>query len=432
MSAKIAFQLMRQRRFAPLIGASALGAFNDNLFKMALIMAATAGSFTFAGMPNASLAPMAANAFTLAMFLFSAIAGQVADKYDRAGIMRRTKFFEIGLMLLAAVGFITMNGYVLLGTLFLMGIQSAFYNPAKMSSIPHYLKSEELVAGNALSSGFLLMSVLVGGALGTLLIPAENGRYWVGGVLVAMAIVGWLIIRLTPPSPSSKQAKPVRWNFIFETIRLISMVLRTPGMARPILATAWFWAIAATVITLLPSIVIDVLGQDKELTAALQVLFTVGAALGSVSCGVFSRGEDATAFSIAGALGIVVFTADLGWQLVNWQTGASVSITAFFQDPGHLRLLADFMLAAVFAGMFVVPQQALAQRRAPVATRARLLAGGNILNAAGATGAQTLLIANGYAGGSKGAAFFIIAAGSLIVAGIIIRRVVKAVPDSPS
>ena len=425
MSARIAVSLLGQRRFVPLLGATTLGAFNDNMFKMALVVGASAGLLTFGDMPAGALAPMAANAFTAAIFLFSAVAGQVADRYDRAEILKKTKLAEIGLMTLAAFGFYTMNSLVLLATLFLMGVQSAFYSPARVASLPHYLGAKELVPGNALIGGSLFMAILVGGALGTLLIPTGNGRFIIGGVLVGGAILGWLVILATPPSPSAKNPKPVNWNFVTETWRMIALVLKTPGMARPLLAAAWFWAIAAAVVTLLHTVVQDVLGQDQMLTAAMQVLFTVGAAVGSISCGLFARGEDASAFSVAGAIGVVVFAGDLAWQLLHWQTGPAVGVAAFVQDPAHWRILVDFFLAAMFAGLYVVPQQALAQRRAPEDIRARLLAGGNLLNAAAATGAQLLLMLNAWAGGSPALVFALVGTGSAVVAAIILRRLMQ-------
>ena len=432
MSAKTAITLLGQRRFLPLLVGTTLGAFNDNMFKMALVIAATEGMFSFAGMTTAELAPMAANTFTAAIFLFSAIAGQVGDRYERSMILKRTKFMEITLMILAATGFLTMNGYLLLFTLFLMGMQSAFFSPAKVASMPHYLKDEELVAGNAVMGGFLFMAILVGGALGTLLIPGENGRYIIGATLITMAIIGWLTMRLTPSSPAADENSNINWNFIAETFKILGLALRTPGMARPLLATAWFWAIAAGVVVLLHGMVTSILGQDENLTAAMQVLFTLGAATGSISCGIFSKGKEANAFSIAGALGVTVFTGDLAWQLMHWQTGPLLEITDFLQDPSHWRLLADFFFAAMFAGMFVVPQQALAQKRAPEAVRARILAGGLLINAAAATSAQLLLMLNASLGGTPANVFAFVALGSLIVAGIIIRRITSTAGDSPS
>jgi MFS family permease len=439
MSAAIAANLMTQRRFVPLLVAQSLGAFNDNFFRYAVVTMVTFGGLTLFDMDRLTLVSVAASMFTFPIFLFSAIAGRFADRFDRTRIMRFAKFAEIWLMLLVAIAFILEQPLLLVVTLFLMGTQSAFFTPAKNSALPTLLADEELVPANALLSGLLNVSVLVGIGLGTWLITQTFGPIAVGIGLVGMAIIGWLAIRQLPQAPASQPDLKLTFNFIAETIRVLGFAFRAPDVLRPLLGVAWFWMLAASIVTLMPVFTASVLGANETVVLAFSALFTLGAALGAVLCGTLSGKGDALPFSIAGAIGVVIFAGDVAlytWSRPLTPDGAELmAIDAFLADRANWRILIDLALAAVSAGLFVVPLQAMAQRRAAPELRGRLLAAGGILNAATATLGQFVLAAIAATGLPIQSAFLSISLISIIAAGIIGWRLSKrwkTASDSPS
>lgn len=395
MSAKIAITLLGQRRYLPLLIAQALGAFNDNFFRYALVTLVAFQGMTVLDLPSTVLVPVAASLFTLPIFLFSAMAGRVADVFDRTRVLRFTKFAEIWLMVLAGTGFLLDNPWILMGTLFLMGVQSAFFAPAKNSALPTLLEPHELVPGNALISGSLNMAVLLGVGFGTVLIELVIGPELVAGILILVAIIGWLSARALPATPAATPNLKISFNFVWETVRVFGHASRAPNVLRPLIGAAWFWMLAASIVTLMPNFARDVLGADASVVLFFSALFTVGAAIGAVLCGTLSGKGDALPFTIAGAIGLVIFPLDVAWQTMgNAPVPADAELTnaaAFIADGANWRLIADLGLAAISAGLFVVPLQAMAQRRAPAELRGRLLSAGGILNAATATMGQATL-----------------------------------------
>ena len=389
MSAKIAAQLITQRRFLPLLLAQSLGAFNDNFFRYSLVTLVTYGGLTLFDIERAMMVPIAASLFTVPIFLFSAVAGRMADKFDRTRIMRFAKFAEIWLMLIVALGFFLEEPLLLMVALFLMGAQSAFFTPAKNSALPTLLADHELVPANAMMSGLLNVSVLVGIGLGTWLVMRPFGPELVGLGLVVMAVLGWLASRQLPEARAARPDMPLTINFIGETFRVLAYAFRAPQVLRPLLGAAWFWMLAASIITLMPVFTASVLGADETVVLLFSALFTIGAAIGALLCGALSGKGDALLFSIIGAIGLVIFTTDVA--LTTWfnplvPEGATlIAADVFLADKANWRILVDLGLAAVSAGLFVVPLQAMAQRRAPAELRGRLLAAGGIMNAATAT-----------------------------------------------
>lgn len=426
MSARIALNLLGQRRYLPLLVAQALGAFNDNFFRYALVTLVAYQGMTVMDLPSAVLVPIAASLFTLPIFLFSAMAGRVSDVFDRTRVLRFTKFAEIWLMLLAGTGFLLENPWILMGTLFLMGVQSAFFAPAKNAALPTLLEPQELVPGNALISGSLNMAVLLGVGFGTVLIGGEGGAGLVAAILVVIAIVGWLSARALPAAPAVTPGLKVSYNFVWETVLVFGHALRAPDVLRPLIGAAWFWMLAASIVTLMPNFARDVLGADATTVLFFSALFTIGAAIGAVLCGTLSGKGDALPFTIAGAIGLVIFPLDVAWQTMgNPPVPANavlVSSAEFIADSGNWRLIADLGLAAISAGLFVVPLQAMAQRRAPAQLRGRLLAAGGILNAATATLGQATLAILAMFGLPIPTAFVLIALVSAAFAGLTFWR----------
>ncbi len=429
MSLKIVSTLMTQRRFLPLWLAQTLGAFNDNLFRYALVALATYQGWTVFGLDNAVMVPLAATAFTVPIFAFSAIAGQVADRYDRTKIMRIAKFAEIILMILAAIGFLFQLPLALLLTLFLMGVQSTFFLPARNSALPSLMEPHELVPANAALSGAINVAILSGAIGGTLLIAPDWGVPLISVLLVVMAVLGWIAMRQQTPAPGGNPDLKVRWGLLgvlWETPRMLGHALRAPDVLRPLLGVAWFWMLAAAVITVLPLFTRDVLGADEGVVAVFQLIFTIRAALGAVICGALSKSGDALRFSLIGAILLTVFPLDIALYTMNRAPGLElINAADFLSDRENWRIRFDLTLSAVGGGLFLVPLQAMAQRRAKAEMRGRLLAASGVLNGLGGTLGPLVLLIIGAVSAPLQTAFIFVALGSLGAVAFIIWRMLS-------
>jgi MFS family permease len=392
MSDSSALKLLTERRFGPLVVSQSLGAFNDNVFKYSLIIMITFGGLHLQGIPRDVLVPVAATVFSLPFFLFSAIAGQVADRFARDRVLRYTKFGEIILMSGAAAGFILNSGPILFVVLFFMGAQSAIFAPAKQAALPHYLSRKELVPGNALISGTLFLSILSGSLVGILLIRRAEGPLIIGTMLVILAVLGWVFMRMMPTKPAAAPDLKLNWNIFSGTWHTMANLFTEPKALRPLIGVAWFWTAGAASTTILPLFVHDTLYMDVSVVSIFMAVFTIGAALGSLGCAIATKNRDVLWLSIAGAVLLSLFSVDIYLSSLGRTEAPLGGISDFFADKRNWRLLFDFFAMAIFSGVFVVPLQAMSQHRAPELSRARVLAGGAVMNAAGASMGQMALI----------------------------------------
>ena len=171
------YQLLRERRFLPFFCTQFLGAFNDNVYKNALIIMLAFQAASLTTLSAATLVNLCAGLFILPFFLFSATAGQLADKYEKSTIIRYVKLFEIGIMVIGAIGFLIHNLALLIGALFLMGLHSTIFGPVKYAILPQHLTRDELVGGNGLVEMGTFLAILLGTVLGGVLVGAgEIGR----------------------------------------------------------------------------------------------------------------------------------------------------------------------------------------------------------------------------------------------------------------
>lgn len=378
------YALLSKGRFLPLFIAQALGAFNDNVFKNALVILITYVLAEKLGMNGQLMVTAAAGIFIFPFFIFSALAGQLADKFDKSGLIRRVKLAEVLLMALAGVGFFMESVHLLLVMLFLMGAQSAFFGPLKYGILPDHLGEGELIPGNALIQASTFLAILFGTIVGGLLILGEGGVFRVTLVIVAVAVAGWAASQWIPATRPAAPDLRVRFNVLTETWRVIGHSLRRREIVVALIGISWFWLVGATFLSQVPTFGKQVLGGDESVVTFLLVLFSVGVGIGSLLCNLLLRGEVHATYVPWGAAGITLFSVDLYFASQGAAGGATETLAgldAFLSAPGGWRVTVDFLLIAVSGGLYIVPLNAIVQARSQASHRARNIAALNILNA---------------------------------------------------
>src|SRR3989454_4256103 len=375
------FGLLRARRFGPFFWTQFLGALNDNLFKNALVILF---AFRMSGVAFSenTLVNLSTGLLTLPFFLFSASAGQIADKFDKARIIRLVKLFEIGIMLLGAAGLRLHSVPLLLAVVFLMGTHSAVFGPVKYSILPQHLHADELVGGNALVQMGTFAAILLGTILGGALVKL-GGETAVSATVLALAGAGWLASRGVPPAPAPAADLRLDWHPVRETLRIVGFARENRTVFLSILGISWFWFYGALFLAQFPGLTRHVLGGDEWVATLLLVVFSVGVALGCMLCERLSSRTVELGLVPFGSIGLSLFALDLFFATRGMApAGAPVGPLAFLHSLRHWRVLADLVLIGAFGGFFIVPLQALVQQRSEPSRRSRIIAANNILNAA--------------------------------------------------
>ncbi|MBI2397223.1 MAG: MFS transporter [Xanthomonadales bacterium] len=382
MSTSNQFALLKERRFLPFFLTQALGAFNDNVFKNALIILIT---FLTVGLSEAEehqYTNLAAGLFILPFFLFSATSGQLADKYDKARLAQAVKLLEIAIMVVAAIGFTHANIGLLLVTLFLMGLHSTLFGPLKYGILPQVLDDKELVGGNGLIEMATFLAILLGTLLGSSLIRIEgDGHFWVAAATIGLALLGLGTALAMPPAAPVDPGLKINWNPISETWRNVQLLRGNRAVLLSCLGISWFWFFGSMYFTQLPSYTKQVLGGDPGVYTMLLALFSIGIGLGSMLCERLSGHKVEIGLVPFGAIGMTVFGADLFFAWPNPAGEQHHAIREFLVQPGAWRVLFDLVAMAVFSGFFIVPLFALVQSRSDPKRRSRIIAANNILNA---------------------------------------------------
>ena len=416
--------LLQNRKFWPLWCTQFFGAFNDNFFKNALIILITFQSLGWAGLNSEKLIALCGGIFIFPYFLFSAGAGQLADKYEKARLIIYIKTLEFFIMIVAVIGFFMENLPLLLLTLFLMGLQSSFFSPLKYSYMPQQIRADKLVEANALLQSSTFLAILLGTIFGGLIISMpEQGIFYVSLGVIVFAVFGFLssllILKASPPEPELS----FRYNPFTSTWNLIYYILPKKNIRRTIIGLSWFWFYGACLISLLPGYGKKVLGGNEQVVIFLFTLFSIGIGLGCIVCKKLSHHKLKLGLAPIGALGFSVFLFDLFFQSYFIYPGnnESVLFINFIKNPENFRIIFDLSMIAFSGGLFFVPLMTLLQTISPKQHLSRVIAAGNIFDAFFMVLAAASLIVFFSLGLNETEIFFVLASLNLIAVGFIYK-----------
>ncbi len=377
------FALLARRRFLPLFVTQFLGAFNGNLFKNAtvvLILYRLGGDQAAGGKV---LATVALALFVLPFFLFSAAAGQLADRFDKARVIRASKLLELAAALIAAAALAIGAPWMLLAALFLLGAQAALFGPLKYGILPDLLAENELLGANGLVEAGTFIAILAGTIMGALTILEKNGILIVQSTVVAAALAGWIASLAIPPTRASAPDLSVDWNFAGQTCRLLRDIAQTPSLLGLIMGVSWFWLAGATYLTQFPAFAKDALHAGPSVVSLFLAMFSLGICVGSLLCQRLLRGKAGLRLAPFGLGGMAAFGLDFVWSahLPAGTGDALLGLGDFLAQPMAWRLSADLLAISIAAALYVVPLYTLLQQKAEPGHRARVIAANNVMNA---------------------------------------------------
>ncbi len=415
----MAKHLMTQRRFLPYFCTQFLGAFNDNVYRYAFAILIT---YFLAEEHRGIYVNSALVAFILPFFLFGAITGQLADKFEKAWLIRQIKLAEIIIMLCGCVALYFQNVPGMLAVLFALGSQSAFFGPIKYSILPQHVSHKEILSANAYVEAGTFIAILLGQVLGGALSEEQSYLPFLMAAIVGFAVLGWFSARMIPDAPAASPDLKLSFNIFTQTAEIVRMAREKHGVFQSILANSWFWFFGAIVLTLFPVFAIEVLNGSPKVAIVLLATFTIGIALGSFACSIFSAGRVELGLVPIGALGMSLFT---------WNLGASeivagdqmLNLAEVIAVDGVLWALFNLVMIAFFAGLFIVPLYTYMQTHSDEAKRSRIIAVNNIINSLFMIVAGIVGIVLGALGFDVMAIFKIVAVLNLIVAIYILSQI---------
>lgn len=385
--------LLLTRRFLPMFLTQFFGAFNDNLYKYALLTLFSYGWLSTSLFSIDTLNNLAALLLVLPFFIFSATAGQLADRYETSQLIRYLKFFEICIITIASIGFVMGNIFILLFSLFLMGIQSAFFGPIKYSILPNLLKKDELVSGNAQFQSGTSLAILFGMIIGGIAISLSQGNvWWIIALLAVCAVSGFLACLFIPKQNIADPQLKVNWNFFVTSWQIIQLSRQSRLIFFILLANSWYWFYGATIMTQISQITrLQLLGNESVATLLL-TLFSVGVVIGSAICKLKSKKQFPFYLIIYGAIGLTLCLLFLVWSLNHYMQNSPAHQLMQAQqylnigqilnfDMGAYPVFLAIILLGISGGLYIVPLYTLMQKYSPETQRARIIAANNIYNA---------------------------------------------------
>ncbi len=380
-----------------------LGAFNDNVFKNALVFLITYKIAIDQGWDNVQvIVPLAGGIFIAPFFIFSSLAGQLSDKLEKSRLIRIIKFAEILLMCLASYGFYIENVTVMMVTLFLMGSQSAFFGPLKYSILPEHLKKDELIGGNALIEMGTFLSIILGLIVGGILILTENGPVIISMMIITVATGGFIASFSIPKTIPVARNLKINFNIFQETKNIIRDSRRDRRIFLSILGISWFWFFGLSFLAQLPTFSREVIGADESVGTLFNCAFSIGIGIGSYICDRLLKGQIHAIYVPAAAIFMTLFSIDIYFASQGYLGsigGELINIKQFLSHGVNIRILVDMVMIAIFGGIYIVPLYAIVQSRSAPKKRSRMIASNNIINSLFMTvsaGGSALLISIGF------------------------------------
>jgi MFS family permease len=371
--------LLRARRFMPLFATQFLGAFNDSLFKQAVVLFVTYQLLRDARQ-EAQFSAVAQGLFMLPFFLFSALAGQLADDHDKSRLIRIIKLAEIGIMIVGAAGVMLRSVPLMLVAVFAMGVHSTFFGPIKYAILPQHLRRDEVLGGTGLVEAGTYIAILLGTILaGTL----SSNPPVAAGATIGFAVLGYLAGRQVPPAPPAAERIPFNWHIIRASVSLVSATLHIPRLFLAILSISFFWTIGAVLIIIFPPLVKNVLGADEQVASMFIAVFSIGIAIGSVVINRLLKSEVSARFAPVSVLAMGGFVLLLHFVSLAWgknDPGGLTTLANFLPHPMAGLMILALLGVAVTGGMFVVPLYAFLTTTVPKTETARTVAANNIVN----------------------------------------------------
>ena len=370
--------LLRSRRFLPLFSTQFLGAFNDSLFKQAVVLFVTYQLYSDPK-KEFQFSAIAQGLFILPFFLFSALAGQLADDHDKARLIRIIKLAEIGIMILGGSGIMLANIPLMLAAVCAMGVHSTIFGPIKYAILPQHLQRDEVLGGTGLVEAGTYIAILLGTILAGFL--ATRAQYAAGAVVI-FATAGFLAGRQVPPAPPAAERLPITWHIVHASIELVSGTMHIRRLFLAILAISFFWTIGAVLIIIFPPLVKNVLGADEQVASLFIAIFSIGIAIGSVLINRLLKSEVSARFAPASVIAMGVFVLLLHFVALAWgKNGPGLTTLGNFV----LHPMAGFMIlallgVAITGGMFVVPLYAFLTTTVAKTETSRTVAANNIVN----------------------------------------------------
>ncbi len=392
-----ALGLLKQRRFLPLFVTQFLGAFNDNLFKHAMVLFATYQLFRDPASEQ-NFNALATGLAILPFVLLSALSGQLADTHDKARIIRIVKTAEIGIMiygaagmLVARTGYVTTGVVMMLSAVVLLGVHSTFFGPIKYAILPQHLEDHQVLGGTGLIEAATYLSVLTG-----TIVAGWISVEWAAGLVVVVAIVGWFTGRQVPPAPRSGPELTINWNPFTASWHLIAATMHIRRLFLAIIAISFFWTIGSVLIVIFPVLVKNVLTADQQVASLTIAIFSIGVAIGSVIINALLKGKISARYSPASVVAMAVCVLAFAFEAKAWVPapgGGLYGVIDFATHPQSLLLLGTLGLIAIFGGMFVVPLYAFLTTTVSKDQTARTVAANNVVNCASMTvGAISVIV----------------------------------------
>jgi len=422
--------LLRTRRFLPIFVTQFLGAFNDNLFRTAMVMLVFYGIYRDAEQ-EATFSAIAGGLFIAPFFLLSALSGQLADAYDKARIVRIVKNVEILIMLAGAAGLVLHYIPLLLLALFAMGVHSTFFGPIKYAILPQHLEPNEVLGGTGLVEAGTYIAILGGTILGGILVlQRPDGSYhaeWAALAVLLVAAIGRFAGGFVPPAFAAHDKEdpgfPQRgmdWHILRASITLVRATMHIPRLFLAIMAISFFWAMGAVLAAQFPPLVKNSLGADQTVATLFLATFSVGVAIGSIAVNRMLRGKVGARYAPVSALLMGLFVLDLFRRIKSWPAsdGQLRDLPAFLDLPNAWMVVLDLLGLAIAGGMFVVPLYAFLTTTVPKAETARTIAANNIVNSGLMVAATLVLTLAVQAGVTVADSLLIVAVASVIAAWI--------------